>query len=128
MATSLVSFNTNGCADPAKRQQLFEFLKMTDGHVFLLSETHTTPLSERNWSDEWQGQGLFSHGTSTAGGVAILFSDNLDVDILSSKELLPGRCLFASVRFHGFTFNIINIHAPNQGLTVWLFCLFWTPL
>ena len=115
MAASFVAFNANGCSEPGKREELFEHLKSLKSHVFFLSETHSCPLSENAWRADWPGQVHFSHGTSTAGGVATIFSNRLDVDVTARRELLPGRCLYVQAKIQGFVFNLFNIHAPNVG-------------
>ena len=37
------------------------------------------------WERKWGGRILFSHGTSNAGGVAILFKNRFDIGVDSVK-------------------------------------------
>ena len=115
MATFFVNFNANGCSEPTKRQDLIQHLKNVNSHIVFLSETHSSRLTEEDWRAEWRGPIVFSHGNSLSGGVATLFSSRLDVDIVSHRELLPGRCMYVQAKIFNFTFNLFNIHAPNVG-------------
>ena len=48
---------------------------------------------EKQWEREWGGKILFSHGSSNARGVAILFKSGLDIDVNSVKADTQGRFL-----------------------------------
>lgn len=58
---------------------------------------------------------FFSHGTNLSAGVAILFSLNTKVKILSKKEIEPGRLLVVKADISGHFFVFSNIYAPNSG-------------
>lgn len=61
---------------------------------------------------EWKN--CLSHGTNISAGVAILFSANLDVNILSKIELEKGRLLIVKAEIHNHVFVFINICAGTE--------------
>lgn len=60
-------------------------------------------------------QCISSHGTNFKGGVAIIFSNRLEVKILSTVELVRGRALLVMSELDDVKFSIINVYAPNVG-------------
>lgn len=48
------------------------------------------------------------------GNISILFSSNVDVNIVSSTEIVKGRVLKVKAEIVNFTFSFINVYAPNQ--------------
>ena len=69
---SIETRNVDGLRDNLKRAKNFLLLNQSNSDIFLLQETHSTPLDEIAWSREWGGEIKFSHGTSKSRGVAIL--------------------------------------------------------
>jgi len=109
------SLNVNGLRDSGKRALLSEFFRLKDNNVIFLQETHSDPNNESELNLWWEGKSCLSHGTNISAGVAILFSANLDVNILSKVELEKGRLLIVKVEIHNQIFVFINIYAPNRG-------------
>ncbi len=64
------------------------------------------------WSE---GQFVLSHGANLSAGVAILFSKELNANILSINELEKGRLLLIKAKIKDVVFVFININAPNVG-------------
>lgn len=56
-----------------------------------------------------------SHGTNLSAGGAVLFTPGLDVNIISSTEMVKGRALVVRATIQSVPFVFINIYAPNQG-------------
>ena len=44
--------------------------------------------NEVDWGLFWKGSFFLSHGSNVSGGVAILFSDKVNVNILFKEELV----------------------------------------
>ena len=66
--------NARGLGDDKKRVQVFSWLHNKSADIFFLQETHSIVASENKWKDDWGNNNVFfSHGTSNAKGVAILF-------------------------------------------------------
>ena len=78
---SLSCLNCRGLGDGRKRRAVFQWLKTYFKGIVLLQETHSSRVSENEWLKDWGGEIFFSHGTSSARGVAILIPKNLNVRI-----------------------------------------------
>ena len=83
--------------------------------IVFLQETHSDKDNEIDWGLWWKGQYVLSHGTNFSAGVAILFSPGLDVNVISTTEIVTGRALVVRVEIQDISFCFINIYAPNQG-------------
>ena len=55
---------------------------------FLFWEFHSTPECEKMWKNEWEGNIVYSHGTSNSTGVAIGFLKNLNININEHKNFM----------------------------------------
>lgn len=106
------SLNINGGRDRKKLAMISEFVKGID--IVFLQETHTSNDNETRWGMWREGKYALSHGTNTSAGVAILFSKNLNVNILI-VIIVKGRTLLIKVEFEGTIFVLINVYAPNNG-------------
>ena len=89
--------NVDGLRDTKKRQKLFQLLKNSEENIFLLQETHTTPEDESQWKKEWDGDILFSHGSSNSKGVATLIKNSINVKINKSIEDNDGRYVILDI-------------------------------
>jgi len=58
---------------------------------------------------------VLSHGTSLSSGVAILFSKNINVNILVVDKVVKERVLLMNIGFNETVFVLINVYAPNIG-------------
>lgn len=76
-----LSLNVRGLNREVKRQAIYEYIKKNKVDVCFLQETYSSDNCENKWSMEWEGEMLFSHGTSHSRGVLILFRKGLDLDI-----------------------------------------------
>ena len=110
------SLNINGGRDLEKRVVTADMIKRKQLDIVFLQETHSDPHNEVDWGLWWRGQYVLSHGTNRSAGVAVLFAPGLDVDIISSTEIVTGRALLVRASIEGITFVFINIYAPNQGV------------
>ena len=109
------SLNINGGRDQRKRALVKEVFQQKKLDVILLQETHSDQDNEVDWGLWWEGSYILSHGTNFSGGVAILFAPGMDVNILSSNELVKGRALAVKTQIEGLELTFINVYAPNQG-------------
>lgn len=71
--------------------------------------------NESEWDRWWEGTCVLSHGTNYSSGVAILFSQNINVNILVVEEVVKGRVLLMHMEFEGTVFVLINVYALNSG-------------
>ena len=109
------SFNCNGLGDPAKRKSMFNWLKSKPEKIICLQETHTTPLVERVWKLEWEGDIVFNHGTSNSTGVAILIRNNTtNLKLESHRHISNGRATLIEIEYDSLKLCIVNVYCPNN--------------
>ena len=109
------SLNINGGRDKHKMALISEVIRQKSLDVVFLQETHSTIDNEVDWNLWWKGFKSFSHGSNLSSGVAVLFSTNLSVNILSTTELVKGRALLVRVDIDGLIYSLVNIYASNLG-------------
>ena len=110
----LSTFNCRGLREGSKRRTVFQWLRRFHNGIILLQETHSTEEVENNWKVEWKGHIEFSHGKSTARGVAILFSPKLDIQIINVIKDTHGRFLLLQIKLNDKTFVLVNVYAPTK--------------
>ncbi len=76
------SLNVNGIRDRNKWLLLKESIELKEMNVMFLQETHSDVNNEVDWGMWSDGQFVLSHGTNLSAGVAILFSKELNVNII----------------------------------------------
>ncbi|XDV25251.1 hypothetical protein PO909_029197 [Leuciscus waleckii] len=109
------SLNMNGGRDRQKREMVKEVEKINKLDVIFLQETHSTIKDEIDWGLSWGGQIFLNHGSNVSGGVAILFSSNSKINVVSSCNLVKGRGQMVKANIEGSIYCFINIYAPNIG-------------
>ena len=110
------SLNVNGMGDEIKRQAVFDKLKRKGPGIFMLQETHTTPIIESKWISQWGSRDIiFSHGTSAKKGVAILISRNVEHKIINTLTDKEGRFIITDIKLDDRIYTVINIYAPTRN-------------
>ncbi len=84
------SINVNGMRDGKKHGLLSEIIQLKELSVVFLQETHSSQNNEVDWAFWWKGETFLSHGTNLSAGVAVLFSPNIKVEILSKTKRCQG--------------------------------------
>lgn len=111
----IFSLNARGLGQPTKRHKIFTWLQKQDMGLIMLQETHSTEDVEKQWRTEWGGEVYFSHGTSRARGVAILFKpsiNNLEVHSCETDE--EGRLVVLDVTINDIRTTVANVYGPND--------------
>ena len=109
-----MSLNVRGINDKVKRMKIFRWLRNKKIDIAFLQETFSTKESEKQWTSDWDGEILFSHGTAHGKGVMILCSPKADIyfkDILTDKD---GRYIITNCSLNGTDISLINIYSPNK--------------
>lgn len=78
---------------------------------WLQKSNYSTEISEHIWSAEWGSKIVFSHGSSNARGVCILFKNNFNLTIHDTFMDNQGRYLDITV--DNTRLSLINIYGPN---------------
>lgn len=109
----ICSINVNGLNDVRKRRLVFNNLRKLKNSIILLQETHCRPGNGRLWKSQW-GSSLFLNETSgNSGGVATLFSRDLDPKFLEIVPSTKNRFLITKFTMFGETYKIVNLYMPT---------------
>ena len=94
---------------------MFSYLKdKIDNHgLVFLQETHSSTADEENWAQEWDGDLIFSHGSSNSRGVIIGFTKNMDVEIDKITHDEHGRVLIINIIIDSQKYALINFYNAN---------------
>ena len=111
---SLNCFNCRGLGDGRKRRAVFQWLRKYFKGIVLLQETHSSRLSEKQWQNDWGGEIYFSHGTSSARGVATLIPKQFDIRINNLIADDTGRFLLLDASTDDWEMVICNVYAPTK--------------
>ena len=65
------------------------------------------------WKKEW-GAEIFSHGSTNAGGVAVLIKNGFDIDVMLTQTDLSRRLLLFKALIKEENYTIANIYGPNK--------------
>ena len=103
-----------GLANKQKRKLIYEYYRF-QADIFLLQETHSEKATENIWRSEWGGPALFSHGSSSARGVAILFRKGFHCNISNIMTDFEGRFIGCNITtLNGLSFCLCNVYGPNE--------------
>jgi hypothetical protein len=81
-----------------------------DRAISFLQETHSTDEIENSWKQMFNGEIIFSHGSSNSRGVAILFGNKLEYKILETLTDELGRFIIVKCRIEGNDILLINTY------------------
>ena len=109
------TLNVNGARDIYKRALIYEFIKEKGVDVMLLQETHSDVSNETDWRREWEGEALFSHMSSTRGGVAVLFAKHFLPITYEVQHVIDGRFMIIKAQYERFKVYFVNVYAPTVG-------------
>ena len=107
------SLNVRGINNKIKRTGVFEWAGSKKFDVLMLQECYCSQDIETQWSDEWGGKCLFSHGTEHGKVTMILLKRAFDIEIDSSVSDNSGRYIIVKSIIQGEPFILINVYAPN---------------
>lgn len=110
----IVSLNVNGLGSAIKRRVIFSKLRAQKADICLVQETHSTPDTGFLSAREWGGQILYSHGSPSSKGVAILLNPQSTLQISSNLGDDEGRFLAINVSLENLTYTICSVYSPTQ--------------
>ena len=94
------SLNARGLGQSRKRRTIWNWLRKLKRGVIFLQETHSHTQIEKFWSNKWGSKIMFSHGTPSSKGVAILFTKGLQYEVENVKTDAEGRFLIVDVKLN----------------------------
>uniref|UniRef100_A0A3Q3VRP1 exodeoxyribonuclease III n=1 Tax=Mola mola TaxID=94237 RepID=A0A3Q3VRP1_MOLML len=111
----LTSLNVKGANSAIKRRRILLYLKQKNPDLVFLQETHLEKedlLLQR----DWVGKVLYSAGSSSQRGVAILIQKNFNIKILKQQSDEEGRWLAIDAELFDVMLRVPSyiccIHAP----------------
>lgn len=110
----IASINVNGLRDVRKRRLVFNYLKKFKRTIFLLQETHCPPGNGRLWKSQWGSSMFLTEESGNTGGIATLFSSDLDP---SFSEIVPSRhrrFLITEFSLKGEEYKLVNLYMPTS--------------
>lgn len=110
----IITYNVNGIRDHVKRKCIFNHLHHLQANIILLQETHSDKKSKKLWKSEWGSSIIFSHGTSNARGLAMLFKRTSKHKIVKTAKDDEGRVLVVEILVNDRQYIIANLYAPNS--------------
>ena len=98
-----------------KRRAFFDYYRVR-ADIICIQETHSTKKVEHIWRNEWGGRIIFSHGTSKARGICLLFNRNTYLNITNISGDYEGRviCCEVSEGSYSDSITICAVYAPNS--------------
>ena len=66
------------------------------------------------WANEWGYTNIFSQYSSSKAGVAILFNNNFEFELLKKYSDPEGRFIIADIKTSDKIITLANVHAPNK--------------
>lgn len=111
---SILSLNVNGLNDVRKRRLAFTALRKHKRSIILLEETHCRPSNARLLRSQLGHDMLLTVTSASLGGVAILFSRDLKLDIKETHFSNTSRFIMWKVQIEGYHLRIFNVYMPTS--------------
>uniref|UniRef100_A0A3Q3VR48 exodeoxyribonuclease III n=1 Tax=Mola mola TaxID=94237 RepID=A0A3Q3VR48_MOLML len=113
----LTSFNVKGANSAIKRRKIFYCISnRKNPDLVFLQETHLEKEDLLLLQRDWVGKVLYSAGSSSQRGVAILIWKNFNIKILKQQLDEEGRWLAIDAELFGIRYTFMNIYAPTADL------------
>ena len=78
--------HARGIRDLYKPETIFTWINKQKVDIVFLQETYSSKEIENHFKLQWRGRMLFTHGTNHSKGILILFSENLQIRNVVSKQ------------------------------------------
>ena len=83
--------------------------------IYFLQEVHCTNETEPHWHSEWGTDStFFTTFSSSRAGVAILFNNNFQFQILKHFADPEGRFIITDIDTGDKIMTLVNVYAPNE--------------
>ena len=112
---NFLSNNVKGLQSSKKRLKLFQYFKnkISPKGILFLQETHSFKVTEKIWSDEFNGNSFFSHGKSNSCDVLVGFYGNINHIVQKKLRDNSGRMLVLDVTINCTEYLLINLYNGN---------------
>ena len=108
---NFLSNNVKGLQSSKKRLKIFQYFKnkISPKSILFLQETHYSKVTEKIWSDEFNGDLLFSHGKTNSCSVLVGFYGDINYFVKKKLSDNSGRILVLDVTINGTEYLLINL-------------------
>ena len=112
----ICSLNVKGLSNNTKQRATFLWLKKKKCSIYFLPEVIqcSTNETESYWHSEWEYSTIFTTFSSSRAGVAILFNNNFQFQILKHFADPGGRFIIADIDTGDKIMKLVNVYAPNE--------------
>ena len=112
---NFLSNNVKRLQSSKKELKLFQYFKnkISPKGILFLQEKHSSKITEKIWSDEFNGNLFFSHGKTNSCSVLVGFSGNINYFVKKKLSDNSGRILALDVTINGTEYLLINLYNGN---------------
>ena len=96
-----------------KRRAIFNYHRV-NADILIIQESHSSTQIEKIWENEWGGKAIYSHGTTTARGVAMFCSKEMYSKISNIYSDQDGRVIVVDIEYYGQRLTLAAIYGPNE--------------
>ena len=108
------SANCQGLQNKQKTADVLSYFREKNINILCLKDTHWIDNDLQDIKNLWSGD-CYIHGSKTnARGVAILFGNNFECEVLSTRKDTEGNYLSLILKLSSMTINFVSIYAPNR--------------
>lgn len=111
---SVLSLNVNGLNDIRKRRLALKYLKSFKKSIILLQETHCRRGTSRLWASQWGHVSFFTESSASQGGVAILFSKDLNPVIQEVIYSPKDRFIICKCTIREVLYLVATVYMPTS--------------
>ena len=87
---------------------------------FVVRKRHTPPLRKKQWSDNFKGKIIYSHGTTISCGVAVGFLGSKSLEVVETKSDDQGRILILDMKICDRELLLVNPYNANSEKEQWI--------
>ena len=109
----VLTVNARGLANETKQRAFFDYHRQ-NADILLIQETHSSEEMAKYWEAEWGGKIIYSHGTTSARGVAACFTKSM-FQLVERFELChDGRTILFDIKISEIVITFVVVYAPNE--------------
>jgi exonuclease III len=112
---NFATLNTRGIRNKSKRIALFEWIEEKRINIMFLQETYCTEEFIHEFNTNCKVTVI--HGCSNtvhAKGECVIFSQNLNIEILSTSSKNDGGTLLINAKIQDQNFTLVNVYGPTS--------------
>ena len=114
---NILTLNVNGNIKNENYQQtLISFFDLNNINIALLQETHIGNIAwKRKVDNLFQCNSYWSFGSMGSRGVAILFFNNFQYEVINFEKDIDGRVISVKIKSDYGIVKLISVYCPNEA-------------